>query len=155
MMNDKECMQVAIRQSELSKCKKAKHGAVLVEGNDILGMGCNYFPDPHECVRMNANHCSDYNGCPSTHAEVQAISHATYFHNTSASLNSHLTRATLYVTGIPCMNCAKLITEMWIRYIVILIPERSLSNEEMSSLIYLGKYMFDVKFMRRNEVEGD
>lgn len=152
-MNDKDGMTVAIRQSKMSKCKRAKHGAVLIEGDKILGVGHNYAPDPHECVRMNVSHCSDYTGCPSTHAEVQTIASATLFHNTSASLHSHLSRSTMYITGIPCMNCAKLITEMWIRNVVILVPERALSDAEMNILIYLGRNMFSVKFLRLSEME--
>jgi len=74
--------------AQLSTCKRAKVGAVLVTGDQIVSYGYNGAP-------RGEPHCID--PCQCVHAEANALIK-------SISLNM-----TLYSTTVPCLRCAQLI----------------------------------------------
>lgn len=91
-------------------CNRAKHGAVIVMGRDVLTTGYNGSP-PH------AAHCLD-NGClmeaghciRTIHAEENAIIRA-------AKNGIKIEGADMYVTGTPCLRCRQRIQAAGIRFI--------------------------------------
>jgi len=113
-------MQIARDVSTRSTCLRRQHGAVIIKDDQILSTGYNGSPTgmPHcdtlGCLREELNVPSGerYELCRSVHAEANAIIQAA--HN-GVQING----ATMYITGMPCYMCAKMIVnagikEVWV-----------------------------------------
>ncbi len=165
-MNDIDAMKCAIEESLKSDCKKRKCGAVLRKDGHEMSRGHNIAGVLHECSRMNVEHASaDYNECPAIHAEIVAIAEAVK--NTFKSFD----KSTMFLTGIPCMNCAKTMYQVGIRHLVMISPSRAMTKSEEQSIKFLDKhdmgyafiytdtpgcninYIDDETRKRRNEIE--
>jgi len=98
----------AIRLAELSDCKM-RHGAVVIKGGRVLGVGINV-------MKNDPNIVPDPKTQSSVHAECAAI---------RACGNTDLRGATLYVARIgkdgkpamskPCINCQKALRDRGIK----------------------------------------
>lgn len=102
-----------------STCVRRSVGALVVDADHkLLSTGYNGVPAgfPH-CIDLPCGGTTDAPGdtsrCLSIHAEVNALLQCAF----------NLPRAhKLYVTCAPCFQCAKLITNTHIRYVVALEP---------------------------------
>jgi dCMP deaminase len=126
-------LEVAQVISTRSRCSRAQIGAVIVNQDQrIISTGYNgaaaSYPTTGDCT----NWCeraqgktglgSAYEGCPSIHAEANALLYVD---------RSAVHGATMYITAPPCMNCAKLISNSGVSEIVHLVgPEDSHRNPQ-------------------------
>ncbi|SMO61846.1 dCMP deaminase [Saccharicrinis carchari] len=105
---DKRYLRMAHIWAENSYCERRQVGALLVKGKMIISDGYNGTPSGFE------NHCEDENNITKPyvlHAEANAITKVARSNNSSEG-------ATLYVTCMPCIECAKLIIQSGIVRVV-------------------------------------
>ena len=103
-------LKLATREAQKSKCLRAKRGAIVVRNGKILTKAYNQifpqndFCQKHGCLRdkLGLGLGRKLERCRSIHAEALAICRA-------AQKGISLVGATIYLTGQPCVNCAKLI----------------------------------------------
>jgi dCMP deaminase len=117
---DLRYMRHAIEGAELfSTCSKAKHMALLVDRRGVVvGQGYNGGPSGMEhcidggCPRAlnNTPSGSGYGDCIAIHAEANALLHSDY--------SARRDGCTLYITGSPCFDCAKLIANACVKRVV-------------------------------------
>lgn len=112
--------------SNRSKCSRAQIGAVIVDaGQNVLASSYNGPPPGWKtptdqckdwCPRAQSQPSSgaDYDSCPSSHAEINAIARTDH---------SRIRGATVYVTGSMCMNCAKAVAAAEIARVVHVVTE--------------------------------
>lgn len=110
MLNEKwrrRFMEIARSVASWSKDPSTKVGSVIVnDSRIILGVGYNGFP------RYVHDHEERYND---RSAKLKYVVHA----EANAILNSHnIKNSTIFVTHYPCSECAKLIAQSGIRYVV-------------------------------------
>lgn len=103
MTKDDYYMSLAFAVAKGSKCLRAQYGAVIVKDGRIVATGYNGKPphsvNDHICYREGLpNNASKPNCC--LHSEANAIIH---------SAPEERQGATMYVSGIPCTDCALLI----------------------------------------------
>lgn len=124
-------MGIARTVSKRSTCLRAQHGAVLVRDKTILATGYNGAP-------RGLTHCNEvgvcdrekngvspgreYERCKSAHAEQNAIAQA-------ARVGVAVEGATLYITGLPCAICAKLLVNAGIVEVCFLDTGRYLERD--------------------------
>lgn len=112
-------LEIAKLASKRSTCLRRQYGAVIVKDKAIIATGYNGVAsgcthcDKLGCLReeLNVPQGQRYELCRSTHAEQNAICQAAK-HGTS------INGATMYVTGLPCNICAKLIINSGIKKVV-------------------------------------
>lgn len=95
----KDILDIAIKVSKLSFCKKKQVGAVLMLEGEILTVGFNSMPNKKEC-------CEDKHG-NSLNEVIHSESDAIF-----SAINkgySNLSDAALFTTLSPCIECAKII----------------------------------------------
>lgn len=101
-----------------STCLRRQHGAIIVKENQILATGYNASPSKHphcdDCLREHLSVPSGtrYELCRSVHAEQNALLQA-------AKHGVSVAGATMYITGYPCMLCARLICNSGIVRLVL------------------------------------
>lgn len=103
-------MHIAKDVSSRSTCLRRQHGAVIVKNDQILSTGYNGSPRrmPHcetlGCLREELGIPSGerYEMCRSVHAEANAIIQA-------AANGVAIEGATMYVTGMPCQMCGRML----------------------------------------------
>lgn len=111
---DEYFLRLAIVVSYRSTCARARHGAVLVRASQIISTGYNGAPSgflhctKDSCRRKGEVPGQGYDRCISVHAEANAIIQAAK-HGISTD------GAILYVTGLPCNQCARLIANAGIK----------------------------------------
>jgi dCMP deaminase len=105
-------MRMALEWSNLSHCKRAKVGSLIVKGKMIISDGYNGQPSGFD----NACEIDGKTDWKVIHAEANAILKCAR-HGTSCE------GATLYVTLPPCRECCKLILQAGIERVVYLKPE--------------------------------
>lgn len=91
-------MEIAISVANMSKCKRAKVGCIIVDNNNrIISTGYNGTPKgtSNECECDNITH--EY----TLHAELNAIIYA----------KQNIAQNTIYVTMSPCIRCAAIIIQ--------------------------------------------
>ncbi|MBO7408528.1 MAG: dCMP deaminase family protein [Paludibacteraceae bacterium] len=101
-------LRMAKTWAENSYCERRKVGALLVKDKMIISDGYNGTPSGFENV------CEDENNVSKPyvlHAEANAITKVARSNNSSDG-------STLYVTTLPCMECAKLIIQSGIKRVV-------------------------------------
>lgn len=124
-------MGIALSVAKRSTCLRAQHGAVLVRDKTILATGYNGAP-------RGLTHCNEvgvcdrekngvspgreYERCKSAHAEQNAIAQA-------ARVGVAVEGATLYITGLPCAICAKLLVNAGIVEVCFLDTGRYLERD--------------------------
>ena len=139
-------MEVADVVSQRSRCSRAHIGAVIVDSNQrVCATGYNgpaanlgvYGDCVNWCDRAKGltDLSSAYDGCPSIHAEANAL---LYVDRTSVQ------GGTIYVTGAPCMQCAKLISNSGLATVVCRIRETDKHRNPDAVLQYLRDCMISV-----------
>ena len=110
-------LNIARETARRSNCVRRQHGAVIVRKLRILSTGYNGAPSGHPhcedgaCPRANSDAVSgwDYDRCIAIHAEANAILYSAPAEREGASI---------YITGVPCFTCAKLIANSGITEVV-------------------------------------
>lgn len=103
-------LKLATSEAKKSKCLRAKRGAVVVKNGKVLVKTYNQifptndFCQIHGCLRdkLGLGLGQKLERCRSIHAEALAICQAT-------QKRISLLGATIYLTGQPCINCAKFV----------------------------------------------
>lgn len=118
-----------------SRCIRAEFGCVIVSPlNEVIavsyvGPPANFYPanvHPTDkcdfwCSRSTgADLPTDYSNCVSIHAEQNAIARSDY---------AKTKGATLYVNGMPCLMCAKVILAAGIRRVVVEMDKGGVHRE--------------------------
>lgn len=136
---DEIWMEVSTTVARRSRCSRANIGAVVVDSNQrICSTGYNgaaaNFPTEGMCI----NWCeraqgktglgSAYDGCPSIHAEANALLYVD---------RSAVQGGTIYITAGPCMQCAKLISNSGLARVVAVVNESDAHRNPEVVLHYL------------------
>jgi dCMP deaminase len=116
-------INISKQVSLLSRCKRAKVGAVIVKDENIISFGYNGTP----CGFCNT--CEDKNGDTKKeviHAEANAILKA----------GKEAFNADLYLTLSPCVECCKLIKQSGIKKVYFLNNYRDLTGLKKLKIDY-------------------
>ena len=119
-MNQKY-LEKAARIAQKSNCQRAKTGAVIVKGDQVLAVAFNQiFPQNDFCLRkgclrdkLKLGLGKEAEKCRSLHAEAGAVALA-------AKKGFSLQDAAAYVTCQPCINCAKLLYSAGVKRVFFL-----------------------------------
>ncbi|HEX2235844.1 MAG TPA: deaminase [Actinomycetota bacterium] len=114
---DRYFLNIARETARRSNCIRRQHGAVIVRRRRIRSTGYNGPPSGHAhcdtgaCPRAHADGASGWahDNCVAIHAEANAILY---------SAPEERDGATIYITGVPCFGCAKLIANSGIAEVV-------------------------------------
>jgi dCMP deaminase len=131
-------IDLAVLVSSRSTCLRKQHGAIIVKDKQILSTGYNGTPAKithcDTCFRTEHNipHGTMYELCRSIHAEANAIVQAAKY---GISING----ATIYITGVPCLMCTRLIINAGIKEVVIAFDEHEEDFEASFELLKEAK----------------
>ena len=134
-----------------STCGKRQYAAVLTdESNHVLGMGYNGGPPGAKhckdggCPRFLANSPSgsNYDNCIAVHAEQNAFLHSDY--------TSKPTK--LYVNGMPCFTCAKLIVNSTVKHVFCF--EDSSYQDYEETLNFFTNHGVTVSFLNGDDIDN-
>lgn len=114
---DRYFLNIARETARRSNCVRRQHGAVIVKNRRIRSTGYNGPPSGHPhcdqgaCPRARSESVSGWghDNCISIHAEANAILYSSPEEREGASI---------YITGVPCFSCAKLIANSGITEVV-------------------------------------
>lgn len=114
---DRYFLNIALETATRSNCVRRRHGAVIVKGRRIRSTGYNGPPSGHAhcdqgaCPRASSAAASGWghDNCIAIHAEANAILY---------SSPEEREGATVYITGVPCFGCAKLIANSGLSEVV-------------------------------------
>ena len=149
-------MDVADVVSQRSRCSRAHIGAVVVDINQrICATGYNGPAANLDVSGDCINWCeraqgktglgSAYDGCPSIHAEANALLYVD---------RSAVEGGTIYVTGAPCMQCAKLISNSGLAKVVCRIRETDKHRNPEVVLKYLEDCKISVTTIKDEDIHG-
>ena len=110
-------LNIAGETATRSNCVRARHGAVIVKNRRISSTGYNGPPSGHAhcdegaCPRAQESNVSGWghDNCIAIHAEANAILYSSPVERDGA---------TIFITGVPCFTCAKLIANSGISEVV-------------------------------------
>ena len=142
---DEYFIDIAVMVSSRSTCLRKQYGALIVKNKQILSTGYNGTPAKithcETCFRMDNNipHGTMYELCRSVHAEMNAIVLA-------AKHGISVDGASIYVTGTPCLMCARLIINSGLKEVVALSNELDDEGYHLASVELLKEA--GVKFRR-------
>lgn len=146
---DETWMSVGNVVRRRSPCVNRQVGAVLVDReNRIISVGYNGFPRrmvaPDSCAalcpRASGDRGLNYNNCIAIHAEVNAIINASV-HGRGYDY------CTLYVTSVPCIDCAKVIANAQIGRVVVFTSSDDAHYDSTMSLNILRTSAVDIMIM--------
>jgi dCMP deaminase len=114
---DRYFLNLAAETATRSNCVRRKHGAVVVRKRRIRSTGYNGPPSGHPhcsagaCPRARSEMPRgwSHDNCIAIHAEANALLY---------SSPEEREGATIYITGVPCFACAKLIANSGISEVV-------------------------------------
>jgi dCMP deaminase len=146
-------MQVATVVASRSRCSRARIGAVIVDKNQrISATGYNGAAANYPTEGLCTNWCeraqgktdlsSSYEGCPSIHAEANALLYVD---------RSAVEGGTIYVTGAPCMQCAKLISNSGLSRVVAVVKDSDAHRNPEVVLDYLEKCGISIETIKDND----
>ena len=149
---DETWMQVAQIVGLRSKCSRAKIGAVIVDTKQrIASTGYNgpaaNLTAHGECINWceraqgKTELTSAYEGCPSIHAEANALLYVD---------RSAVEGGTIYVTSAPCMQCAKLISNSGLERVVAIVKDEDAHRKPEIVLDYLVECKITVETIKDN-----
>jgi dCMP deaminase len=145
--------EVAAAIAKRSRCDRAQIGAVIVNSdNRVISTGYNGaaagYPTDGGCnnwcerAQGKTGLGSAYDGCPSIHAEANALLYVD---------RSAIHGATIYVTAPPCMNCAKLISNSGVKTVDCMIGDEDLHRNPQAVFDYLNKCGLEVITRKREK----
>ena len=110
-------LNIARETASRSNCVRRQHGSVIVKNRRIRSTGYNGAPSGHRhcdqggCPRAGSDASSGWghDDCVAIHAEANAILY---------SSPEEREGATIYITGVPCFGCAKLVANSGISEVV-------------------------------------
>lgn len=146
---DETWMSVGSVMRRRSPCVNRQVGAVLVDReNRIISVGYNGFPRrmiaPDSCATMcpraTGTRGLDYGNCIAIHAEVNAIINASV-HGRGYDY------CTLYVTSVPCIDCAKVIANAQVGRVVLWENPDDGHYDSTRSIAILRTSGVDVEFV--------
>lgn len=126
-----------------SKCHRAKHAAIILDDSGrVVSSGYNGPPEGYPtdtddcrdwCKRAQRAVAGDpassnYDDCPSVHAETNAIAHAD---------RTAVIGGTLYVNGACCMTCTKLVANSGIKRVVMKIKRSQAYRDHWATIGFL------------------
>lgn len=149
---DSVWMDVAKTIARRSRCSRAQVGAVVVSANQrISATGYN---GPAAALKLEGdciNWCpraqgltpldTTYDSCPSIHAEANALLYVD---------RSKVEGGTIYITGAPCIQCAKLISNSGLSRVVAIVRTIDLHRQPEKVLDYLTSCGLDVATIEEN-----
>jgi len=114
---DQYFLNLARETATRSNCTRRQHGAVIVKNRRIRSTGYNGPPSGHRhcnegaCPRASSDTPTgwSYDTCVAIHAEANAILYSSPEQREGASI---------YITGVPCFTCSKLIANSGITEVV-------------------------------------
>ncbi len=114
---DRYFLNIARETATRSNCVRRQHGSVVVKRRRICSTGYNGAPSGHPhcdegaCPRALSETPSGWghDNCVAIHAEANAILYSSPEERDGASI---------YITGVPCFGCAKLIANSGIAEVV-------------------------------------
>ena len=106
---DRECLRIAYRAAKASPDLSTQNGAILVQGEMVIGMGCNKYPRGLEITPERLESPEKYSWV--IHAEESAIIDAARQGNATEG-------AKMYCPWFACDRCAPSIIEAGIEEIV-------------------------------------
>lgn len=123
---DETLMDIAYIMGKRGTCTRMQVGTVIARDGRILTTGYNGAPTGMKhCTHINATSNADSPGCTSAvHAEANAIAFA-------ARHGISLNNAALYTTMSPCLDCAKLIVNAGICYVMSGQAYRTSEGEQL------------------------
>lgn len=123
-------INIAKEISSLSKCERAKVGAILVKDGNIISMSYNGTPS-------GMNNCCERNG-----VTVQDVIHAEMGAILKAARSGYAVGgADLYLTLSPCSECAKLILQSGVKRVVYLEQYRKTDGVDfLKQFIEISQY---------------
>ena len=137
-------MAIAEAVAARSTCLRAQYGAVIVVDGQIVSTGYNGAPAriPHceTCYRED-NHIEPgtrYEACESVHAEQNAIVQA-------AKHGTRVDGGSLYVTGPPCLLCARTIINAGIGRVIYLGSARYNDDKPLRLLDRAGLMLWEME----------
>jgi len=142
-IEDEKWMRYAESLRGLSSCKRRQHGAAIVSSCGARTVfGTNHSLDFRECVecireKENIPSGTCYEKCMSIHAEQDALA-------TAARRGMRTEGGTLYITGCPCVACARMIFQAGIKRVVIGMREPHAIKE---TLTLFSDYDIEVRHM--------
>lgn len=147
---DETWMQIAVTIGLRSKCSRAKIGAVIVDTKQrISATGYNGPAAKLMLIDECINWCeraqgkteltSAYEGCPSIHAEANALLYVD---------RSAVEGGTIYITSAPCMQCAKLISNSGLKRVVAIVKDEDAHRKPEVVLDYLIRCNITVETMK-------
>lgn len=107
---DETWMAIAQVLARRATCLKRKLGAVVVSADNRHIVGLGYNGAPH-----GQPHCLDV-GCMEIHGHCERCLHAEA--NALLKAGEFAQHATLYITGFPCLECARMIVQCQVREVV-------------------------------------
>lgn len=150
---DNTWMDIARLIAKRSVCSRAQVGAVVVSANQRIsatgyngpaaklkvdGNCINWCPRAQGLTELD----NTYDSCPSIHAEANALLYVD---------RSRVDDGTIYVTGAPCMQCAKLISNSGLRRVVAIIRTIDVHRQPEKVLDYLRSCGLEVETIEENE----
>jgi dCMP deaminase len=147
---DEVWLEVADAVSKRSRCTRAQVAAVIVDENRrICSTGYNgpaaKYPAYGDCsdwcerAQGKTGLGADYEGCPSIHAEANALLYVD---------RSAVANGTIYITCAPCMQCAKLISNSGLSRVVTRVRKADLHRNPEAVLEYLRKCNISVQVIK-------
>lgn len=127
-------IDLAVLISSRSTCIRKQHGAVIVKDKQVLSTGYNGAPAGikhcESCYREDNNipHGTQYESCRSVHAEQNAIIQA-------ARHGVSIEGAAIYITGIPCLICSRMIINAGIKNVYTLFDENESAFKDSIELL--------------------
>lgn len=152
---DETWLTVADTIAKRSRCSRAQMGAAIVSNDQhIVATGYNgpsaMWPDSGDCINWceraqgTAPLDNIYDACPAIHAEANALLYV----DRSLSENG-----TIYITSVPCMQCAKLISNSGIKRVVSRLKKADLHREPYKVVDYMEKCGLIVDIVKDPDVD--
>lgn len=151
---DETWLTVADIVGKRSRCTRAQMGAAIVSHDQhIVATGYNgpsaNWPETGDCInwceRAKGNAPLDnlYDACPAVHAEANALLYVD---------RSRSEGGTIYITSVPCMQCAKLISNSGIRRVVSRLRAVDMHRKPYDVIDFMRKCGLEVDIVKDPDV---
>ena len=151
---DETWLTVADTVAKRSRCTRAQMGAAIVSHDQhIVATGYNgpsaNWPETGDCInwceRAKGNAPLDnlYDACPAVHAEANALLYVD---------RSRSEGGTIYITSVPCTQCAKLISNSGIRRVVSRLRAADMHRKPYDVIDFMRKCGLEVDIVMDPDV---